>query len=163
LYSKSACIPSLHDASRGAVRGAAKVFIQSRQDLAHPGTFDIKIDVRFDPGVGDYPVLNTLVLTSQLSDTPGPPAVSFSATTVDLTNSYGKHNPTIYITGRCKVDFQEFKGCKYWVLIANNKPRDGQGTADIVGFAVMDRNGNRVAYGTGPVQAGDLDVIAPGV
>ena len=156
-------IPSLHVTNNGAVKGSARIFIQSRKDGAHAGTFDIKIDVHFDSGVDEYPVLGTLVISTQLNDTSGPALNTFSATTVELVNSYGKYNPTIYITGRCKSTFQEFKGCRYWVLIANNKGSDAQGTPDIVGFAIVDRNGNRLAYGTGPVQLGDLEVTPAGV
>ncbi|MBD0286716.1 MAG: hypothetical protein ICV79_14995, partial [Flavisolibacter sp.] len=72
----------------------------------------------------------------------------------------GKHNPTVFLTGRCNDDIQpDVRGCRYWIMIANNKNPNQQGTPDIVGFAVHDNNGNRIAYGTGPVRAGDFDIM----
>ena len=44
-------------------------------------------------------------------------------------------------------------------MIADNKRKDEEeGTPDIIGFLVVDKDGRRVAYGTGPVAAGDIDV-----
>ncbi|MEJ7767777.1 MAG: hypothetical protein WKF89_08190 [Chitinophagaceae bacterium] len=159
----SISIPALHVTTKASVKGSARVFIESRKDATHPGTFDIKIDVRFDASLDDYPVLTSLIITSQMNDASGPALVTYTATTIELMNSYGKYNPTIFFTGRCRSSFQELKGCKYWVMIANNKPVGTQGTPDIVGFAITDRNGTRVAYGTGPVQSGDLDVAGVNV
>ena len=31
---------------------------------------------------------------------------------------------------------------------------------DVAGFAIHDRNGNRIAYGTGPLRSGDFSVTA---
>jgi hypothetical protein len=45
-------------------------------------------------------------------------------------------------------------------MIADNKRSEQRETPDIVGFAITDRKGNRVAYGTGPVVKGDI-VVAP--
>jgi hypothetical protein len=69
------------------------------------------------------------------------------------------------MTGQCKGDLSTAgapapQGLRYWLMIADNS-RDGathEATPDIVGFAVHDRNGNRVAYGTGPVKSGDFKV-----
>ena len=47
-------------------------------------------------------------------------------------------------------------------MVANNKKKSDQGTADVVGFVVYDRNGNRVAYGMGPLD-GDIEVSASGL
>jgi hypothetical protein len=88
---------------------------------------------------------------------------SADATSIEQVNSFGKHTPTSVITGRCKVNLQEAGtaplGCRFWLLIANNKTSSQQGTADVVGFVIYDRNGNRVAYGTGPLE-GDI-VVSP--
>jgi hypothetical protein len=51
------------------------------------------------------------------------------------------------------------KGCRYWLMIANNNTRENKkDTPDIAGFAITDRNGNRVAYGTGQMVNGDIHV-----
>ncbi len=69
------------------------------------------------------------------------------------------------MTGRCNGDLSGVgaevpKGLRYWLMIADNG-RDAagrEGTPDIVGFAIHDRNGARVAYGTGPLKSGDFKV-----
>jgi len=50
------------------------------------------------------------------------------------------------------------KGCRFWLMIANNKKANQDGTADIVGFAIHDNKGTRIAYGTGPVKSGDFEI-----
>jgi hypothetical protein len=47
-------------------------------------------------------------------------------------------------------------------MVANNKKLNEPGTPDIVGFVIYDRNGNRVAYGTGPLD-GDIEVVPSGL
>lgn len=51
-----------------------------------------------------------------------------------------------------------FKGCHYWITLADNKKLEKKRTQDVVGFLVLDGNGNRIAYGTGPVEKGDIRV-----
>ena len=154
-----ASVPSLHVSTQSKVKGSAKIFIQSRKDVAHSGVFSIEVSVGFDPAADEYPG-GSLVIKADLSDSA---KATFTATSVELINSFGKHNPTVVLTGRCKIQMdaaQVPKGCRYWVIIANNKPADVKATPDVVGFVVNDRAGNRVAYGTGPVESGDLDVAA---
>jgi len=154
----STSIPALHVSTKSFAKGSGKVFIKSRQDAASSGAFTVKLTVQFDPAVDEYPI-GTIEFRVDLSD--GAKG-SFSATSIELINSHGKHNPTVFITGRCKDDAQpDAKGCRYWLMIANNKrPNDHEGTADVVSFTIHDRNGNRVSYGTGPVVSGDFEVVA---
>jgi hypothetical protein len=156
-------IPAFHVSGKSKAKGKAQVFIASRQDAASAGTFELKIDVQFDPAVNPYPT-GAFELRTDMSD--GLKGV-FVCSTIELINSYGKHNPTIFLTGQCKVDpagdEKAPKGCRYWLMIANNKrPNPAQGTPDIIGFAIHDSTGNRVAYGIGPVRQGDMEVLAPG-
>ena len=72
--------------------------------------------------------------------------------------STGKHSPTAYLTGRCKTE--RFRGCRFWMMLADNKTEDEGGTPDVIGFLVFDGNGKRVAYGTGPVVQEDIEVAA---
>ncbi|TDH22982.1 hypothetical protein EXU57_18120 [Segetibacter sp. 3557_3] len=115
-------IPAMHVSSRSHAKGGGTIFIQSRTGSPAPtGKFDVRIDVAFDPAVNDYPVLTNLTIRADLTD--GQNGI-FTATSIELINSYGKHNPTIYLTGRCKYDGQtatHAKGFKYWLMIANNK------------------------------------------
>ncbi len=154
----STSIPALHVSSKSIVKGSGKIFIQSRKDAVSSGVFAVKAGVQFDPAVNEYPV-GSIEIKVDLSD--GAKG-AFMASTVELINSHGKHNPTVFITGQCKDAAQpDAKGCRYWIMIANNKrSNDPEGTPDIVSFTIHDRNGNRVAYGTGPVISGDFEVLA---
>lgn len=158
----TASVPNLHVSTKSKVSGGAEVLIQSRVDAVHTGVFSVKVAVEFDPGSSEYPT-GEIRFTVDLSDSI---KATFTSSSIDLINSFGKHNPTIIFTGRCKVELQEKvtipKGCKYWVIIADNKFGDKKGTPDIVGFVITDRTGSRIAYGTGPVKTGDLAVAAFG-
>jgi hypothetical protein len=151
----STSIPAFHVSGLSKAKGKGDVFIASRKDAASSGVFHIEIDVHFVAG-DNYPA-GTLLIKTDMND--GAKGV-FIASTIELINSYGKVNPTIYLTGQCKADAAAaapLRGCRYWVMVANNT-RDNNGTPDIVGFCIHDRNGNRVAYGTGPLKTGDIEV-----
>lgn len=151
-------IPALHVSTKSKVKGGGEVFISTRQDIAHPGTFTVKLSVSFDPAINDYPV-GSIHIESRLSDG----AVgNFDSTSIELINSHGKHNPTVFITGQCKDNTRpDARGCRYWIMIANNKTSPNQEkVADIVSFTIHDRNGDRVTYGTGSVINGDF-VVEP--
>lgn len=149
-------IPALHVSTRSKASGKGLVFISSRQDAVSSGTFLISIKVQFNPATDAYPI-GIVRIKTDMSDSSKD---VFSSTSIELINSHGKHNPTIFLTGRCKGATEKApKGLRYWVMIAANS-RDKKGTPDIVGFAINDRNGNRVAYGTGPMKSGSI-VIAP--
>ena len=153
-------IPALHISSKSQAKGGAVAFISKRKDAAHSGEYEIKISVNFDPTTMDYPA-GSLSIKTNLSDSV---KGLFTATSIDLINSFGKHTPTIYLTGRCSLrlleDIARPVGCRYWLMIADNRGVEGKGTPDIIGFAIQDRLGNRVAYGTGTVIKGDI-VVAP--
>lgn len=149
-------IPAFHVSDISKAKGTGDVFIQSRKDAAHAGVFTVNLDVHFDPATDLYPA-GTLTIRVDLTDSA---KGVFVATSIDLINSYGKHNPTVYLTGRCNDDVQpDAKGCRYWVMIASNTNAAQQGTPDVAGFAVHDNQGNRIAYGTGPLKSGDFDVM----
>ncbi|MBC7887548.1 MAG: hypothetical protein H7Z13_06640 [Ferruginibacter sp.] len=148
-------IPAFHVSGFTKAKGKGDVFIASRKDAVSSGIFRIEIDVHFDAAADNYPA-GTLSIKTDMSD--GAKGI-FIASTIELINSYGKHNPTIYLTGQCRSDVAvtpPLRGCRYWVMVANNT-KDSNGTPDIVGFCIHDRNGNRIAYGTGPLK-GDIEV-----
>jgi hypothetical protein len=150
-------IPAFHVSTKSKVKGSARVFISARKQGALSGTFSLKISVNFDPAVNDYPN-GVFTLKTDLSDGTN---TGFEATSIELINSFGKHTPTIFLTGRCKSENGELKGLRYWLMVANNKKINDQNTTpDIIGFAIHDRNGNRINYGTGPVVEGDI-VVEP--
>ncbi len=152
-------VPDLHISSITKARGKATVKIASRSDASHAGQFSIELDVKFDPVADLYPI-GTVKMSIALTDSS---VASATATSVDQLASMGKHTPTLLITGKCDVaSGQETvgpTGCRYWLLIANNKrPLTIAGTPDIISFLIFDRNGVRASYGTGPVVSGDIDV-----
>jgi hypothetical protein len=147
---------------RSIVRGEGRVrLVPRRQDAAHSGVFRVRVAVTFNPAADDYPA-GSVRIDVDLSDSFKGQAES---TSIEQVNSFGKHTPTAVIAGRCRVTITDGSpvpvGCRFWLLIANNKRPGEQGTADVAGFVVYDRDGNRVAYGTGPLE-GDIEV-APGL
>ena len=148
-------IPAFHVSDISKVKGDGEVFLETRKDATSAGTFNVTVDVHFDPLADDYPT-GTLTIKAQLTD--GSKGVFF-ATSIELINSYGKHNPTVYLTGRCKADVSpSAKGCRFWVFIANNGTPNTPKTPDVIGFAVHDRTGARIAYGIGPLKSGNFEV-----
>jgi hypothetical protein len=83
---------------------------------------------------------------------------SLVTTTIEQMTSTGRATPTLYVNGRCKAG--EVVGCRFWLMLVDNKKPDQKGTADVVGFLVFNGLGQRVAYGTGPVVKGDI-VVTP--
>jgi len=89
-------IPAFHVSDPSKVEGRGDVFIASRVDAVSSGVFSTKVSVHFDPAVDDYPT-GAVLIKADLSDSV---RTTFTATSVELINSYGKHNPTVYLTGR---------------------------------------------------------------
>jgi hypothetical protein len=151
-------IPDLHVSSRSKAAGIGEVFIASRQDASHTGRFIVRLNVAFDPTTQDYPTGNLTMKLSLTDSIKG----TVTATTIDQDNSFGKHTPTTFITGRCSIQPEEHVdmpvGSHFWILIANNKPANAPGTQDVVSFVIFDRTGTRVAYGTGPAVQFDIVV-----
>jgi hypothetical protein len=154
-------ISNFHVSDKSKIIGSGQVaLLPNRKDGLHSGIFDVKVDAAFDPAVNDYPV-GAVRIDVDLSDSFKGSARS---TSIEQVNSFGKHTPTAVITGRCTVDSTGTTpvGCRFWLLIANNKTPSQQGTPDVVGFVIYDRNGDRVAYGTGPLR-GDMEVTPTGL
>jgi len=97
------------------------------------------------------------------------PVASISIEQVTTT---GRRTPTLFLNGRCKAEKhfnhqgkpihpEPAKGCRFWMMIANNKTEDEPQTHDVVSFLIMDGQGKRMAYGTGPVLKGDFEVAPP--
>ena len=151
-------IPAFHVSDTSTVEGAGQVFIASRKDATAHGTFDVRAAVHF-LATDAYPAGTVEMLVDLNDGTMG----TFKSTSIDLVNSHGKVNPTIFVTGRCTVDppagVKAPAGLHFWLMIASNKDgADAKGTPDVVGFAVHDRTGARIAYGTGPLRSGDFKV-----
>jgi hypothetical protein len=143
-----------------------KVTILSRMDGTHSGTFMVNVTMTCD--ANGYPT-GTLSI-SAISMTDSSVQGTITATTFEQLTSTGNATPTAYMNGRCVVPTAagNVSGCHYWIMFADNTkpstitPVPVQHTADIVGFLIVDKTGKRIAYGTGPVTAGDIDVTPTG-
>jgi len=150
-------IPNLHTSNRSLIEGRASVFIRRRKDAAHAGVFTVEGTIKFDPAVDSYPSGNMRIRVDLSDSAKG----VFKVTTVEQVDTMGKHTPTLYASGRCSFDGDtKVVGARYWLMMADNKRGQDEETADVIGFLVFDRNGKRVAYGTGPVREGDI-VVKP--
>ena len=151
-------IPNLFISSKSAAKGKALVGIKKRQDPTHAGEFTVTLSIGFNPAVDDYPS-GSIQIEIDLNDSLKCVAI---AKTIEQINSMGKATPTLFVTGRCVVDPKENspmpRGCRYWLMVADNSRDEHQETPDIIGFVIYDRAGKRVAYGTGPVKKGNVTV-----
>jgi hypothetical protein len=150
-------IPTLQVCNATAAHGEGGVKIASRTDVGHTGTFHVRLDVKCDPADG-YPAGTLTIAAISMSDSifQG----TLTATSIEQMTSTGKHTPTLYVNGRCQA--QGVRGCRYWLMIADNKRANVAGTPDVASFLVFDGTGKRVAYGTGPLADGDLTVAPTG-
>ena len=145
-------IPSLQVCNPTRVEGRAVVQIVSRSDASHAGAFKIGIDIKCDPTGLPYPA-GSIQISVDMSDSIVQGTIM--SETIEQLTSTGKHSPTAYLSGRCRAS--HVSGCRYWLMLADNS-RELDGTPDVVGFLVFDGAGVRVAYGTGPVVDGDIEV-----
>lgn len=146
-------IPSLQVCNSTQASGTGKVKIGSRADAISTGTFSVSIELKCDSN-NQYPAGNLKLADISMSDSTVQGTITSSS--FEQVTSTGKHTPTVFLNGRCKA--ANITGCRYWIMIADNKTASASGTQDVVSFLVFDGTGKRVAYGTGPVVEGDLDV-----
>jgi len=149
-------IPNLHTSNKTqAAAKAATVIIQRRKDGTHTGQFLVNGTLQFNPGPDDYPS-GAMTIRVDLSDSA---KGVFVIKTVEQLDTTGRATPTTYATGRCSADVDaKAVGCRYWLMLVDNKRTEEKETADVISFLVYDRNGKRIAYGTGPVVKGDVSI-----
>lgn len=149
-------IPNLHTSNKSKVTAErAIVFIKRRQGGGLSGRFSVSGSLQFNPLTDAYPS-GAFTIKLELTDSIKGTVV---ATTVEQLDTTGKVTPTAYATGRCNVKADPTpKGCRYWIMFVDNKRQGEDQTADVISFLIYDRNGKRVAYGTGPVIEGDVFV-----
>ena len=148
-------IPTLQVCNKTRADGRGIVKIDSRADAIHSGKFAISIQLKCDAD-NVYPTGSLLISDINMSDSIVQGTIT--ATSFEQVTTTGKHTPTVFLNGRCTA--ANVRGCRFWLMIADNKRGDGAGTPDVVSFLVFDGNGQRIAYGTGPVLSGDLTVGA---
>ena len=159
---QQAQIPTLQVCNKTEVVGEGEVHIPARMDIAHSGSFKIRVRLGCDPESG-YPDGGVAIHGISMSDSfvQG----TLVATALEQVTTTGKHTPTVYLNGRCNVDGPvegNVKGCRFWMMIADNgRPVPFQRGAgpDVVSFLAFDGQGNRIAYGTGPLR-GDVNIAS---
>lgn len=150
-------IPTLQVCSPTKVEGEAGVKMTGR-GLA-PGTsggFKVQMDVKFHPEAADGYPEGMLEIRADMSDM-AEEEILIIGVTFEQVTTVGKHTPTAYLSGRCKVP--GYFGCRFWMMVADNSLGPG-GTPDVIGFLVFDGKGMRLAHGTGPVVDGDITVTS---
>ena len=168
LYAQQPQIPTLQVCNLTpnmvvASNPPATVTIVSRMPGGFAGSFTVTVKVTCDPS--GYPTGTLIISGISMSDS----AVmgTITATTFDQLTSTGHDTPTAYMSGRCvtqgtTVGVPTGQPCKYWIMFADNSRPSSliptQGTPDIISFLVFDKSGKRIAYGTGPVVNGNIDI-----
>jgi hypothetical protein len=161
-FAQTPQIPTLQVCNGTKANGIATIVLSARKDAVHSGKFEIRTDgLGCDPVKGDGFPGGSLSMTFDLSDGS---IADMKATTIEQMTTTGKHTPTMYLNGRCTAHAPGALSagipCHYWVILADNKPATAtSGTPDVVGFLVVDKQGKRLNYGTGPVREGDIDVV----
>jgi hypothetical protein len=145
-------IPNLHTSNktRSVVRKAT-VFIRRRKAGVLSGEFTVSGTLQFNPVTDAYPSGN-LTIKVDLTDSE---TAEFKTTSIEQLDTTGRDTPTVYASGRCLADIKQ-KGCRYWIMLVDNKRPNEEGVPDVISFLIFDRTGKRVAYGTGPVLKGDV-------
>jgi hypothetical protein len=144
----------------------AKVTMQSRLDnIGHTGTFIVNVSMSCDSNGFPAGMLNITGISMTDSSVQG----TIQATTFEQLTSTGMASPTAYMNGRCVLATSAggpSTACHYWIMFVDNKqpltPVPVPTTPDIISFLVVDKSGKRIAYGTGPVTAGNLDITGNG-
>ena len=156
-FAQQVQIPTVQPCNVGKTSGTATVLLTKRQDINNAGTMDITvIDVGCDPLNGDGHPTGMISMRFQLTDS----SISdMQVTLIEQMTTVGKHTPTTYLSGRCTANSGTLP-CHFWLTLADNRIPQIPGTADVVGVLVLDKKGNPLTYGTGPVRTGDLSVTS---
>jgi hypothetical protein len=135
----------------------AVVIVDTRAGAPLTGFFSLRGSLNCNPAAGlVYPTGTLGIFGISMNDSPILGDVIF--TTFEQVTSGGRATPTLWLTGRCKA---KVRGCHYWLMAVDNVKGHPVGkTFDVVSFLILDQNGSRVAYGTGNVVDGDLEITS---
>jgi hypothetical protein len=158
MHAQQPQIPTLQVCNQTLVQGTGTVTIVPREDAAHTGSFTVQVNLQCNPS--GYPAGNLTISGLSMNDSIVEGTVV--ATTFEQLTTTGSRTPTAYLNGRCSVDGPgtAIQGCRYWVMFANNGGGStfGPGTPDVVSILIFNGFGQRIAYGTGPVVRGHINV-----
>jgi hypothetical protein len=130
---------------------AATVAVAARTQAGVTGTFSLRVRVNCSQQASGYPD-GAIGIAVSMSDSAYNGLIE--ATTIEQVTSTGKHTPIAFLNGRCKGASAPINGCRFWLMMADNKGN----TPDVAAFLVIDRTGRRIAYGCGPLRSGDITV-----
>jgi hypothetical protein len=169
IFAQQPQIPTLQVCNPTRVKSTDKVLvrIESRKDTSHDGTFVVSIDPQNLIGIdaNGYPVGKLIISSIDMTDS----AIQgdITITSIDQVTTTGRDTPTTFLSGRCKAAKLETGG-RIWMMFVDNKNVAkiklpdfirAQTAPDIISFLVFDKNGKRVAYGTGPVVSGNITIV----
>lgn len=148
-------IPTVQACNIGNAEGTANVYLAKRDDINTAGTIDITVsDVGCDTVTGDGHPSGQIFMRFSLTEST---ISDLEVTLIEQMTTVGKHTTTTYLSGRCKANGGTVP-CHFWLTLADNKYANLAGTPDVVGVLVLDKKGNTLTYGTGPVKTGDISV-----
>lgn len=155
LAAQTVMVPTLQVCNVGKASGSAQVYLSRRDDLPNNGTIDITVtDVSCDSQSSNPYPTGSITMRFSMSDTT---ISDMQATLIEQMTTVGKHTTTTFMNGRCTANSGTVP-CHFWLLLANNKWTSLDTPADVVSVLVVDRLGNYLAYGTGPIKSGDISV-----
>lgn len=151
-------IPTLQVCNDTKLSANAFVIIDTRKSPPLTGAFSLRGKLECAPTAGVvYPTGTLGIFGISMNDSHIQGDVTF--TTFDQVTSGGKATPTMWVSGQCKA--ANVRGCHYWLMAVDNvKGKPVGKTFDVVSFLILDENGKRVAYGTGNVVDGDLEIVS---
>jgi hypothetical protein len=169
LHAQVPQIPSLQVCNVTGAQGNATVSIQPRKSgnpTPNAGTFTIAFGTPVSCNPPVYPA-GQFTIKVDMTDTNG--AVNkgtVTSTTIEQVTTTGFDTPTLYMNGRCSFPPSstgggQQQGCRYWLMIADNASHaagSAGGTPEVIGFLIINSQGGRVAYGTGPVSSGHITI-----
>jgi hypothetical protein len=125
---------------------------ESRHDARQSGRFEVTIDL--DCKANGTEIRNLEINPQQLTDTKFNGIVY--GRSIDHVASIGQAaTPMVFIAGRCgKPADPPDPNCHFWLMFVDN----GERAKDLVAFLVSDGTGQRLAYGAGPINVGDVSI-----
>ncbi len=161
VWAQQPQIPTLQVCNPTKVYGKGYLKIESRRNAQRTGSCLVYIPkqdpVTCDPRSG-YPRGKVFIAKIDMTDSL---RGDIESTYIEQVTTTGKHTPTVYIKGRCKVSGpRSIPGCRFWLMIADNRNGRGKKPSDVVSFLVFDAAGRRIAYGTAPLLEGDF-IVSP--
>jgi hypothetical protein len=151
-------LPDLEECRNTHVDGLTSGTWESRRDAQHSGRFQVTMDLGCSGDTAEVRVSNLEIHAQELADNdPGIDQVISADGAVRLFSIGEAMTPIMFISGACRGGGPN--GCQFWLMLADNGS-DRAKAPDLVAFLVSDRSGKRLAYGTGPIQQGDISIQA---